>query len=59
MNKDEERIATVAYMQGLLDIWKMISKMDREHPEYKVPFELFQRFSEMRERFEERLKELK
>ena len=59
MTKEEKKLAATIYLQGVTDCWKIVSDIDREHPECRIPLEMFKRFKTLQGKYEDRLEELK
>lgn len=57
-NKVSATMMAKAYIEGVEDMWKIISKGDREHPEWNVPFSVFKEYASLKGLYEDKIEEL-
>ena len=43
----EADIYALGFKAGIEQLWKIVQKIDREHPEYPIPFELDGRYRKL------------
>lgn len=44
MNQFERNLYAIAFKDGMEKVWKIVQEIDAKHPEYPMPFEMFQKY---------------